>query len=366
MERVGIRVLFIDDDEGICRLVKKDLERHGYVAETAFDGASGLSMVSAGGIDAVVLDHNLPDSDGLSVLAAIKKLPSPPPVIYLTAAEDSRTAIAALKAGASDYVIKDVRGEFLALLRADIDAGIQSANLRRAKELAEAETRAAHDRYKALAAERAMLLREVNHRVSNSLQLIASLLQFQSRTANAEVKDALLEAHNRVLAVAKVHRSLYTSPDVRSVSLNLYIEALAEDIQNASGEGPAKGDFSVKADAVEIDPDRAVAVGVILAELLLNARKHAYPNGSSGPIRVKLQAAEPKQAVLCVEDDGVGMPNGHAHLDPAGLGTVIIKSMVQKLGAEIRYDETHKGTRAIVAFDPTGSAHAPRAEKTGS
>jgi two-component sensor histidine kinase len=362
MERQGIRVLFIDDDEGICHLVRKDLERHGYAAETAFDGASGLKRIAAGGIDAVVLDHNLPDSDGLSVLAEIKNLPNPPPVIYLTGAEDSRTAIAALKAGASDYLIKDVRGEFLALLRADIEAGIRSADLRRAKELAEAETKAAHDRYKALAAERALLLREVNHRVGNSLQLIASLLQFQSRTANPEVKSALLEAHNRVLAVAKVHRSLYTSPDVRSVSLNLYIEALAEDIQSASGEGNSDGEFSVTADAVEIDPDRAVAVGVILAELVLNARKHAYPDGA-GPIRVKLQAAEPKQAVLSVEDDGVGFSNGQPHMDGRGLGTVIIKSMLQKLGAEISYDPAHKGTRAIISFDPTGSAHAARIDK---
>lgn len=360
MERTGIRVLFIDDDEGICRLVSKDLERHGYDAEIAFDGASGLKRIAAGGIDAVVLDHHLPDSDGLSVLQEVRKLDSPPPVIYLTGAEDSRTAIAALKAGASDYVIKDVRGEFLALLRADIDAGIRSANLSRAKELAEAETRAAHDRYKALAAERAMLLREVNHRVSNSLQLIASLLQFQSRTTNAEIKGALLEAHNRVLAVAKVHRSLYTSPDVRSVSLNLYIEALAHDIHSASGEGNSDGEFSVQADAVEIDPDRAVAVGVILAELVVNARKHAYPNGS-GPVRVMLQADEPTQVKLSVEDDGVGLVNG-AEVEGRGLGTVIIKSMVQKLGAEIRYDAAHRGTRAVLSFDPTGP-HAVRAEK---
>ena len=67
--------------------------------------------------------------------------------------------------------------------------------------------------------------------------------------------------------------------------------------------------FSVQADAVEIDPDRAVAVGVILAELVVNARKHAYPNGN-GPVRVKLQADEPTQVKLSVEDDGVGLVNG--------------------------------------------------------
>jgi two-component sensor histidine kinase len=276
-------------------------------------------------------------------------------VIYLTGAQDSRTAVAALKAGATDYVIKDIHGEFLPLLRADIEAGIQSANLRRAKEAAELEITAARDRYKALAAERALLLREVNHRVSNSLQLIASLLQFQSRASTPEVKDALLEAHNRVLAVAKVHRSLYTSQNVQSVSLHRYIEALAEDIQSAAGDSSDTTQFSLEAEAIEIEPDRAVAVGVILTELMLNARKHAYPQGSNGPIRITLKMVEANRGELSVEDDGVGLNGGPGQPMVSGLGTVIIKAMAQKLGAEMRYDPTHKGTRALVSFDPTST-----------
>lgn len=352
MPQPAIRVLFIDDDEALGYLVRKDLERHGYAAEVAHSGADGLARIAAGGVDAVVLDHHLPDHEGLHVLAEVRKLPDPPPVIYLTGAQDSRTAVAALKAGAADYVIKDVHGEFLPLLRADIEAGVQSANLRRAKEAADLEITAARDRYKALAAERALLLREVNHRVSNSLQLIASLLQFQSRASSSEVKDALLEAHTRVLAVAKVHRSLYTSQNVQSVSLHRYIEALAEDIHSAAGGNGDASQFSLEAEAIEIEPDRAVAVGVILTELMLNARKHAYPQGN-GPIRIKLQMIEANRSMLSVEDDGVGLASGPSQQVVSGLGTVIIKAMAQKLGAEMHYDPTHKGTRAMVSFDPT-------------
>ncbi len=356
MQDAGAYVLFIDDDEGLGQLVKRDLERHGFGAELALDGVSGLARIAEGGIDAVVLDHHLPDQEGLGILIEIQKLSDPPPVIYLTGAEDSKTAVAALKAGATDYVIKDIRGEFLALLRADIEAGIQSANLRRAKTAAETETMAARDRYKALAQEREVLLREVNHRVSNSLQLIASLLQFQARGATPEITRALMEAHGRVLAVAKVHRSLYTSQNVQSVSLHRYIEALAEDIESAAGDDSGGNSFSLVADPIEIEPDRAVAVGVMLTELVLNARKHAYPDGN-GPIRVRLQAVEPHRSVLSIEDDGVGLASGSS--DATGLGSVIIKAMVQKLGAEMRYDPDHKGTRAIIAFDPTSSI--PRA-----
>src|SRR5262245_5773849 len=236
MDGSGTRVLLIDDDEGFGFLVRKDLERSGFTVELAHSAAEGMTRLKTGEIDAVVLDHHLPDQDGLGVLTQIQTLPEPPPVVYLTGAQDSRTAVAALKAGAADYLIKDVQGEFLTLLKADIQAGIASANIRRERDAAEAEVRAARDRYKALAHERALLLREVNHRVSNSLQLIASLLQLQSRGSSPEVKDALLEAHNRVLAVAKVHRSLYTSDNVQSVALHRYLEALTSDIQSASGD----------------------------------------------------------------------------------------------------------------------------------
>jgi two-component sensor histidine kinase len=353
MQAAATRVLLIDDDEGFGYLVRRDLERSGYAVQHAATGADGLALIRAGGVDAVVLDHHLPDQDGLAVLGQMKTLENPPPVVYLTGAQDSRTAVAALKAGAADYLTKDIQGEFLALLKADIEAGIASTKLRRERDEAEAEVRAARDRYKALAAERALLLREVNHRVSNSLQLIASLLQLQSRGSSPEVKDALLEAHNRVLAVAKVHRSLYTSENVQSVALHRYLEALTHDIQSAAGEDRQAGHFTLECDPIEIEPDRAVAVGVMLTELILNAWKHAYPEGAAGPIRVTLKAINPHESLLSVEDDGVGFANGR---EPGenGLGTIIVKAMSQKLGASIRYEGKQPGTRVSVSFDPNG------------
>jgi two-component sensor histidine kinase len=358
MEGSGVRILLIDDDEGFGLLVRKDLERSGYACEQAQSGADGVARLSDGTIDAVILDHHLPDQDGLAVLAHIQGLKDPPPVVYLTGAQDSRTAVAALKAGAADYLIKDVQGEFLTLLKADIQAGLASAKLRRERDAAEAEVRAARDRYKALAHERALLLREVNHRVSNSLQLIASLLQLQSRASTPEVKEALVEAHNRVLAVAKVHRSLYTSDNVQSVALHRYLEALTNDIQSAAGEDAERPQLTLQCDPIEIEPDRAVAVGVMVTELILNARKHAYPNGA-GPIRVRLQADHPHQSILSVEDDGVGFPSPEQSPMGSGLGTVIVKAMSQKLGAQIRYEPKQPGTRVSVSFDPSTSTGKP-------
>src|SRR6202012_1147865 len=102
------------------------------------------------------------------------------------------------KAGAADYVIKDTQGEFIPLLAAAIENALGKARTLRDKEAAEAEGRAARDRFEALAAERAVLLREVNHRVGNSLQLIAAFLQLQATASKSDnVKAALTSATSR-------------------------------------------------------------------------------------------------------------------------------------------------------------------------
>ena len=135
------RILYIDDDPVLCRLVQKDLERLGYVVEIATDGASGVARIAQGGIDVIALDHYMPNQDGLETLASIRNLAEPPPVIYVTAMQQGRVAVAALKAGAADYVAKDVQGEFLVLLQRAIDAALDAVVLRRAKDAAEAESK---------------------------------------------------------------------------------------------------------------------------------------------------------------------------------------------------------------------------------
>jgi DNA-binding response OmpR family regulator len=153
-------VILIDDDVALTRLLRKELERHRFKVSIAASGAAGLTRVAEGGIDVVVLDHHLPDQDGLHVLAAIQQLPEAPPVIYLTASAEASVAVGALRAGAADYVVKDVSGDFRTLLLHALGSAIAAAATRRAKEAAEAEVRVAHDRFKALAEERALLMRE--------------------------------------------------------------------------------------------------------------------------------------------------------------------------------------------------------------
>ncbi len=349
-------LLYIDDDEALARLVTRGLMRQGFNVVHAASGEDGLARLKQGGVDVVALDQTMPGLDGLETLHRILEIPGAPPVVFVTASQDSSVAVTALKAGAADYLEKDARGDFVPLLHVAAEAAIRQAMVRKARDEAEAEVHASRDRYAALAAEREVLLREVNHRVGNSLQIIASLLHLQaSSSAQEDVKAALTNAMGRVAAVAQVHRRLYTSHDLKSVLLNQYLEALLEDLRR-SAEGNRMSRLTLKAEPIEIDPDRAVAIGIIVNELVMNAVKYAYPDGA-GPIHVALDR-HGEELELSIADDGVGL-EGSSDPRSTGMGQRIVTAMAQKLDAGVERDPTHAGTRIVLRFRP---ANAPASE----
>jgi two-component sensor histidine kinase len=362
-------LLYIDDDGALARLVERGLTRRGYKVIHAASGEEGLERIRRAGaqsntkdntddntedcIDVVALDQYMPGLDGLETLEQIMAIPDAPPVVFVTASQDSSIAVTALKAGAADYLVKDVRGDFIPLLHVAAEGALRQAGLQRAREEAEAEIHASRDRYAALAAERELLLREVNHRVGNSLQIIASLLHLQaSSAAQDEVKAALTNAMGRVAAVAQVHRRLYTSQDLKSVVLNQYLDSLLEDLRR-SAEGNRMSRLTVKAEPIEIDPDRAVAVGIIVNELVMNAVKYAYPDGP-GPIHVEL-SSKGDDLLLSITDDGVG-DNVKADPRSTGMGQRIVAAMATKLDASVERDPAHSGTRIVIRFHRTPAA----------
>jgi two-component sensor histidine kinase len=150
----------------------------------------------------------------------------------------------------------------------------------------------------------------------------------------------------RVAAVAQVHRRLYTSHDLKSVLLNQYLDALLEDLRR-SAEGNRMSRLTLRAEPVEIDPDRAVAIGIIVNELVMNAVKYAYPNGA-GPIHIELNA-QGDDLVLSISDDGVGL-NVKSNPRSTGMGQRIVTAMASKLDASVERDPDHAGTRIVLRF----------------
>lgn len=337
------RLLYIDDDAGIARLVQRTLEARGLAFEHAIDGAAGIARIQGGGIDVVALDHFMPAETGLDVLPRIRALPDPPPVIYVTGSEDSRIAVAAIKAGAVDYVWKDTAGTFRELLVEAAAGAIETERLRRAKEEAERETRTARDRAE-------LLLREVNHRVANSLALVAGLAYMQAQSmADPAAKAALEEMQARINAIAGIHRRLYTSDDVRFVEIDAYLKGLLEELQAAMQASGREHSIRLEAEPIRVPTDKAVSVGVIVTELVTNAYKYAYPPGTRGDVRVSIARERADRVALVVEDDGIGW-RGHGQARGSGLGSRIVKAMASDLKSAVDFDAAHAGTRVTVRF----------------
>jgi two-component sensor histidine kinase len=355
----GPRILYIDDDPGIARLVQRQLQRNGCQVTTASSGAEGLALVLEQEFDAIGLDHYMPGQDGLQVLDALKALPDPPPVIFVTGAEEPRIAVTALKNGAADYVVKDVQGSFIELLGASILQAMAGMRIRRERDAAEREVRESRDRLEVLAAQQAVLLREVNHRVANSLQLITSLIELQARkVTDPTARQMLRQAAERVEAVTLVHRRLYTGDNVEFVEMDDYLAGLVEELQRATQAAEPAGAaawnrIELTAEPIRVETDKAVPIGLIVNELVTNALKYAYPKGTYGQVRVKLQrdTADTGDVLrLTVEDDGVGYPQTDAAPKGSGLGSLIVGSMAQSLRATVALDRAHAGTRFVVSL----------------
>ncbi len=197
-----------------------------------------------------------------------------------------------------------------------------------------------------------ILLREVNHRIKNSLQLVSSMLSLQSgRLDDPQLRAAIQEAQLRVQAVATVHERLYRSQDFKSVDLDVFLETLCRDLQKSVAD--EDGDaimVEVTAEPVTIANDRAVPAALILNELLTNAIKYAYPE-RSGTVTVALKKLDEGRVSLTVADDGVGLPQAFAERRQASLGFRIIEGLVRQIGGELEICDCKQGTAITVTFD---------------
>lgn len=343
-------VLYIDDDAGLCRLVSRGLERRGYVVTTAQDGPAGVDLAKGQAFDVIAIDHYMPGQLGLETLAQLRALPNPAPVVYCTGSDEIAIAVAALKAGAADYVIKSAVEDFPTLLSSALDQALSQVALRRGKEQAEDALRAANERLEAIVSRQAVLLREVNHRVANSLQLVASLVHLQAQSLSDEAaRQALQATQARLAAIMQVHRRLYTSDDVQVVEMKEYLGGLVSELEQSVAGVERARPIRLLADPVMLATDKAVSVGVMVAELVTNALKYAYAPGEPGEVRISLARDGADGLQLVVEDDGRGM-DGAAGPHGTGLGRTVVAAMARSLDCKVLIDPAHKGVRAVLRF----------------
>lgn len=329
------RLLFIDDDAGLRRLAQRALTRHGFDVDCAASGAEGVELAANRQYDLATVDHYMPEMDGLATLEHLRALPNAPAIVYVTGSEEGRVAVAALRAGAADYVVKTIGDDFFSLLAATLDHVRERAALERDKVRAEDQLRASNARLEAL-------LREVNHRVANSLQLVTAMVRLQSKSlTDPGAREALADTERRIDAIAQVHRSLYASDEAEGVDMKDYLQALVDELGGAWASEKPRRALKLSAESIHLPAQRAVSLGVIVNELVSNAFKYAYGPASPGDVRVSL-TRDDDAFLLAVEDDGVGLgPNPRTQ--GSGVGSRLIGAMAKSLQGAVKYDSSDTG-----------------------
>jgi len=213
-------------------------------------------------------------------------------------------------------------------------------------------TQAAHAALERALADKTALLAEVHHRVKNNLQVISSLLNLQRRVAPAGAQDALAESQVRVRAMALIHELLYERGEAASISLTGYLQRLVRLLQESNGSADAAIRLAFHHDGAEItlDAQRAVPCGLLVAELVTNAGKHAFSGRSAGRIDVEL-APHDDGVRLSVVDDGIGLPDGLEPGRTRSLGFQLIPMLVEQMNAKLRIDG-RSGARFDLYFLP--------------
>ena len=198
-----------------------------------------------------------------------------------------------------------------------------------------------------LVREKAILLQEVQHRVANSLQIIASvLLQSARNVQSEETRTHLHDAHNRVMSIATVQKQLATS-NVGEVVLGSYFTQLCESLGASMIRDHKKQSIEVTADKSTVAADVSVSLGLIVTELVINALKHAFPDSGEGKITVDYRT-HGLNWTLSVSDNGVGMPAEAEPRATAGLGTSIVEALARQLRARVRISDRKPGTLVSV------------------
>jgi two-component sensor histidine kinase len=194
--------------------------------------------------------------------------------------------------------------------------------------------------------EKAILLQEVQHRVANSLQIIASILMQSARKVQSEeTRGHLHDAHSRLMSIAAVQKHLAASR-LGEVELRAYFVQLCKSLGASMIHDSKVLSIDVVVDDSVTDADISVSLGLIVTELVINALKHAFPGHRAGKIIVEY-GSHGQNWTLLVRDNGIGMQ--HVSVSgKQGLGTSIVEALAKRLDAEVHVASAHPGTAVSI------------------
>ena len=194
-----------------------------------------------------------------------------------------------------------------------------------------------------------VLLKEINHRVKNSLSLVVSMLRLQAKEDDDDPKlaERLAEASARVNAVARAHERLYQGYDIERLDLGVYVEQVCKDLDEAVSQLDIQIDVER---GIIIATDRAISSALIVVELITNAAKYAYDGQPGGKVWIRMARMENNDALLTVRDEGAGLPSDFDPGNSKSLGMRIISAFSQQLGGTVKFYSLAHGTEFVVTI----------------
>jgi PAS domain S-box-containing protein len=211
------------------------------------------------------------------------------------------------------------------------------------------ERKCAEEKIKASLLEKDVLLREINHRVKNNMQIISSLLRLQSRTIREpHLVEMFKESQNRIRSMALIHEKLYQTEDFASINFAQYIRSLLVHLFHTYKVNPNIVRMRTDVEDVFLDISKAIPCGLIINELVSNSLKHAFPSNRKGEIAVRLSSNLRKTKIL-ISDSGVGLPKDIDLREPETLGLQLVSDLVKQVDGKIRLERS-EGTTFHISF----------------
>jgi two-component sensor histidine kinase len=328
-------ILIVNDNEPGRYATARILTRAGFQTVEAATGKEGLRLARSASPPVIILDINLPDINGIEMCRQLKADPVTAGTMVLQVSATNIAVIdrvQSLSAGADSFLVEPVEPEELeAVTRALLRLYRSEAALRRSL------------------AERELLLREVNHRVKNSLQLVLSMLSLQGNEfREAGARELFAKAISRVTAIASIHERLYQDNDPLSIDMQTYLSGLCAELSRAGIGEERPADLRTQLEPLRLPTENGVSLALIVNELVMNALKHGRPTGRHAIIHVGLRRLDSGQARLTIADNGSGM--GKAGNPPSGLGTRLISMLVRQLNGQLNIEDSADGYAAHVTF----------------
>jgi DNA-binding response OmpR family regulator/anti-sigma regulatory factor (Ser/Thr protein kinase) len=344
-------ILVVDDDLTTRELMTELLQARGFRAVAVARGEEVFDWL--GKIDLVLLDAMLPDRDGWSICRELKEEHDALlPVIMVTARAAPADMVRTFDAHADDYVTKPFHAaELIARIETRLRVHRVEQELREMSrqhaELAEQNFRL-YQKAAADAKEREVLLRELDHRVRNNLAIIMGLATLERcRQPARPSAEALATLENRFRAFLVVYDVL-RQRRYRAVPIRDIAERLLQRLRNITAAN-GRIRLEVTGEAADLSERQAFSLALALNELITNALEHAFPNGRSGTIALRMTDQD-EFVRITVADDGVGFPVGEGN--PAvGSGQSIVGALVRgDLDGRIAYDSGAHGTAIVLTF----------------